>query len=323
MKAFITGATGFIGSHLADALLSEEDNEVRCLVRSNEKWLKGKTYTKISGDLHDIPALMKGMEGADVVFHLAALVMAPNQETLNRTNVEATENLIRTARRCGVKKLVILSSLAAAGPSFNRPLTEDDPLMPISMYGESKKKMEEMIHSIAQKDDIITILRPPAVFGPREDQIYSFFKICARGVCPIVGNGVSNPISMIYVDDVVQGLLLGAKQSKKGVHTYFLSSEDIYTWNEIREAVSGALGKSLFPIYIKPGLVKGLGTMMESLGSLFGQYPVMNRDKSKEMTHEWTCSVEKIKKELSFKQNVPLKEGISKTIAWYKKHNWI
>lgn len=323
MKAFITGGTGFIGSHLADKLIENGAEEVRCMVRSDAKWLTGKSITPVKGDLNDFTALRDGLQGVDVLFHLAALVKAPKQDILNRTNVEATENLIRTAQRVGVKKMVILSSLAATGPSFGRPVTEKDPLMPVSMYGRSKQLMEEMIHSLATKDDSITILRPPAVFGPREEQIFSFFKMCAKGFCPIIGDGESTRISMVHVADVIQGLMLASNDTSKGIKTYFVSSEELYTWNQIKDATSNALQRKLYTLYVPNGVVKGIGTVLETAGSLIGQYPVMNKDKALEMTHEWICSVDAIKNDLGYTQQVSLEEGITDTIKWYKKHNWI
>lgn len=323
MKAFITGGTGFIGSHLADALIKNGAGDVRCLVRNDAKWLTGKNITPIKGDLLDIPAIMEGLKDVDVLFHLAALVKAPKQDILNRTNVEATEHLLRIAQRAGVKKIIVLSSLAATGPSFGRPVTEADPLMPVSMYGISKKLMEERIHSLATEHDSITILRPPAVFGPREEQILSFFKICAKGFCPIIGDGESTKISMIHVSDVIQALLLASNNTKKGVHTYFVSSEQLYTWNQIKNATQLALQGRLKALYINPGIVKGIGSFLETAGSLIGQYPVMNKDKALEMTHEWTCSVDAIKKDLNYTQSMSLQDGITDTINWYKKHNWI
>lgn len=322
MKVFVTGGTGFIGSHLVDALINNPDNEVRCLVRSELKWLDKKNITAVKGDLHDLPALKKGLGGADVLFHLAALVKAPRPDIFHRVNVEATENIIRTAQKAGVKKMVILSSLAAVGPSFERPVNENDPLMPVSMYGESKKEMEEMIERIAGPDDSITILRPPAVFGPREEQIYSFFKIASRGICPVVG-GSETRISMVHVNDVVQGLLLASVENKKGVVKYFVSSEKVYTWKEIKDATGKALGKKLVTLPVPPGIVGYLGTIMETVGSFFGQYPIMNKDKAKEMTMEWTCSIDKIKEELGYQQIFSLEDGIADTINWYKKHNWL
>lgn len=324
MKIFITGGTGFIGSHLAEALLHRNpSDDIRCLVRSRLKWLDGKPVTPIKGDLNDIEALHEGMRDADLVFHLAAMVKAPREETLHHANVEGTENLVRVAQKAGVRNIVMLSSLAAAGPSFSRPLTEDDPMMPISMYGRSKKLMEEMVHRTASSSDCITLLRPPAVYGPREEQILSFFQIASRGICPIVGGNGESRISMVHVADVVQALLLAAGRQKPGVHTYFVSGEDVHSWNEIKEATAAALNRRLFTLSLPPGLVHLAGRVMESAGGLFGAYPDLNKDKAQEMTHQWTCSIEKISRDLGYSPRYSLREGISDTIQWYKKHNWI
>ncbi len=324
MKAFITGGTGFIGSHLADALIADERySEVRCLVRTKEKWLKNKSFKKHTGDLHDLSVLNKAIQGVDVIYHLAGVVKAPDAQTFERANVDATENLIRVAQKQGVKNIVVLSSLAAVGPSNGEPVDESSPMEPVSMYGRSKKKMEELIHRITRDDDSITILRPPAVYGPREDQIYTFFKAASKRICPIIGNGTHPKISLVYVGDVVQGCLKAAQQNKPGVHTYFISGEQIHTWNEIRKTTEHVLGKKTAPIYIKPGLVKKLAGGIEKAASFFGAYPVINREKANELILEWTCSIDKAQKELNYDPEVSLGEGISRTIHWYQKHHWL
>lgn len=323
MKAFITGGTGFIGSHLVDFLILG-GAEIRCLVRNKEKWLEGKDYKKVVGDMHNLTVLEEGMKGVDVVFHLAGLVKAPEYSEFHRVNVEATENVIRMAKKSGVKKIVILSSLAAAGPSNGTPLTENAQHEPVSMYGKSKKKMEEMIHTLADEKTSITIIRPPVVFGPREDQIYSLFKIASKGFFPIVGKkGEETHISLVYVSDLVDGIILAAKNQKKGVETYYISNDEINTWDEVRRSTSRVFDKKLRPIYIKPAYAKKVAGAIEQVSSFFGYYPVINREKANEMILEWTCSVEKAKKDLDYRQRISLNEGITKTITWYKKHNWL
>jgi len=324
MKAFVTGGTGFIGSHLVDHLIkSDSYSEIRCLVRNQEKWLSGNNYIKIEGDLHDLPALNKGIDGVDVIFHLAAVVKAPGKKEFFYTNVDATENIIRIGQKKGVKNFVILSSLAAAGPSFGKPLTEDKPLMPVSTYGQSKKKMEEMIHEIAEKNHSIKIIRPPAVYGPREDQIYTYFKACAKRISPVVGDGTHPRLSMVYVDDLIQGILLAAGFTEQGVHPFFISGPEDYNWQQIRTATTKVLGKKAIPINLKPSWVKKIAGVVEQTASLFGKYPVLNREKATEMILEWTCSHKKAEQILKYHPKFSLNEGISRTIHWYKLHNWL
>lgn len=324
MKAFVTGGTGFIGSHLVDQLLEMEAcTEVRCLVRSQEKWLTGKNFTKINGDLGDFSALSKGIEGVDVVFHLAAIVKAPTQKEFTIANVDATENIIRIAQKNKVKNLVILSSLAAIGPSNGVPVTEKSGYNPVSMYGRSKVEMEEKIHEIAKSNDSIKIIRPPAVYGPREDQIFTYFKTFSKGLSTIIGDGNHPPVSMVYVSDLVDGIIKSAQKLDKGIHTYFITGQQPLTWNQIHNITATVMGKNAFKLKIKPSMVIKVGSFIENLASFIGKYPVVNKEKAKELVLEWTCSSQKAEHELDYKPQVTIQEGISRTIHWYKKHNWL
>lgn len=324
MKAFITGGTGFIGSHLVDRLLDSGDyTEIRCLIRNNEKWLKDKKFTRIKGDLNDLTVLKKAVKDVDVIFHIAGRVKAPTYEELVHANVDATENLLRIAQKQNVPKIVVLSSLAAVGPSENGPVTEDEPMNPVSMYGKSKKQMESVIHDLADGETSITILRPPAVYGPREDQIYSFFKMVNKRVCPIIGDGQHPKISMVYVEDVVNGILNAAEQDKRGVHTYFITGPKTYSWDEISGTTTKVLGKKALPIYVKPHFVEKIAGTVEKAASFFGVYPVLNKEKAKELILEWTCSGEKAQRELGYSPKFSLDEGISRTIHWYQMHHWL
>jgi dihydroflavonol-4-reductase len=326
MNVFVTGGTGFIGSHLADHLIGHPGvNKVKCLVRTSEKWLEGKEFERVKGDLHSIRELEKALKDVDVIYHLAGVVKAPSQREFDHANVDATENLMRIAIKLGIPKLVILSSLAAAGPSNGTPITEDDPMRPVSMYGQSKKKMEEMVHRVAaEKPGLsVTILRPPAVYGPREDQIYTLFKMMKYGVAPIVGDGYHPELSIVYVQDVIQGIMKAADQDAKGVHTYFISGDEIANWNRIREIVTEVLGKKSLALKINPLWVKKIAGAVETTASFFGTYPVINREKANEMILEWTCSHEKAKKELHYAPEFSLDEGISRTLRWYKQQGWL
>ncbi|MEX0944870.1 MAG: NAD(P)-dependent oxidoreductase [Balneolaceae bacterium] len=324
MNAFITGATGFIGSHLADKLIEDPEwDQVKCLVRNKEKWLEGKEYTRIEGDLHSIKSIQKALKDVDVIFHIAGIVKAPDQKQFDHANVDATENIIKLAKKTGVNKLVILSSLAAAGPSNGNPRTEDEPFAPVSMYGISKMRMEKMIASEVGDDLSVTILRPPAVYGPREEQIFTLFKMMNNGIAPLIGDGENPKVSLIFVDDLIQAIVKAAKQSDKGVHTYFVSDGNIVNWNRIKNIVTTVLGKKSVTISIRPDWVKKIAGVIETTASFFGIYPVINREKANEMVLEWTCSSQKAINELNFEPQFTLEEGISRTIRWYKIHKWL
>lgn len=325
MKAFVTGGTGFVGSHLVESLLaSRKYSEIRCLIRSSDKWLSGLDIVKIKGDLFDLQAISDALDGVDIIFHNAAILRAPSKKEFTRANVDATENLIRVAQKKGIKNIVVTSSLAGVGPSSGTPLTENTPLNPVSMYGESKKEMEAVILKTAKKSTSIKIIRPPAVYGPRESDIYTFFKTFSKGICPIVGDGNHPTLSMVYVKDLVDGIMLSADKTDSGIHTYFIGGfEDEYSWNQIREITSIVMGKRALPINIKPEWVKKIAGIIEGGASLIGKYPVVNKEKANEMIQEWVCSSQKAKDELGYEPKISIQEGISRTIHWYKKHNWL
>lgn len=322
MIAFVTGGTGFIGSHLVDALLAKPENSVRCLVRNEDRWLSGKRFERITGTLHDLEALKKGCENADVVFHLAGAVKAPDLKAFIRENVEGTENLVRIAQKAGTKHVVVLSSLAANGPSSGIPLEETAPRAPVSAYGVSKMKMEQSLEALKPAGMHLAVIRPPAVFGPREENILPLFKMMQRGLCPVTGKG-SSRISMVYVQDLVSGILLAGERCPAGVHTYFVSGEEPYSWSEIANTGSVIFGRAVRTLPVSPQLVRTAGKLFERMGKITGKTAFFNQEKALEVTSEWLCSIEKAKAELGYQPVYSLEQGLKETILWYKKHHWL
>ena len=325
MRAFVTGGTGFVGSHLVEALLeSKKYKEVRCLIRSSEKWLKGMDITPVLGDLDNYHTIADALDGVDVIFHIAGLTKAPNNKDFTAANVDATENLMRIAQKKGISNIVILSSLAAVGPSQGTPLTEKAPLRPVSMYGNSKKRMEVMISKTVLDSDSIKIIRPPAVYGPREADIYTFFKTYKMGLCPMVGDGNHPRLSLVYVKDLVDGIMKASEKTDAGVHTYFMGGElDSYTWNQISAVTGRILEVKPLTLKLKPNWVRNVASVIETGASLFGKYPVVNKEKATEMVEEWVCSSRKAIKELGYNPSTTLEEGLSRTLHWYKHNNWL
>ncbi len=325
-RAFVTGGTGFIGSHLVEHLKTSGYTEIRCLVRSHPKWLADiEGITLVRGDLFDTEVLEKALADVDYVYHLAGVTRAPNPEAYYRGNVEATLHLLDVVQRIRpeLSRVLITSSLAAVGPSpDDQPLTEDAPFHPISTYGKSKAEMEQRIAPYREHLPI-TVVRPPAVYGPRERDIYTFFRVVKRGLCPIVGDHQRPRLSLIHVHDLVEGIRLAAEVSEAEGETYFLGSEVYYTWPQIRDAVLDALDTRALTLRLPPPLVLFTGAVAETIGRLFGSYPPLNREKAREMVASWMCSVEKARKELTFRQRISLKEGIRQTVSWYQTHGWL
>lgn len=331
-KAFVTGGTGFIGSHLVEELLRRGYDEVRCLVRSEPRWLEGLDVTVVRGDLSDVEALWEGVAGVEYVYHVAGLTRAQDWEAFERANVRATLNLLGAVRHANpeVERVLVTSSLAAVGACAERVVDESSPLRPISQYGRSKAAMERTLQEPLQDGTIyrealpLTVVRPPAVYGPREADIYTFFKMVSKGLFPVVGSGREKELSLVHVRDLVRGIADAAEHPETAGKTYFLGSEAFYSWQEVKEATTDALGRGAIKVPVPRFLVKPVGAVVEAVSRLIGQYPPLNREKAREIREaSLMCSVEKARRDFGYRQEVPLDEGIRETIAWYQAEGWL
>ncbi len=324
-SAFVTGATGFIGSHLVEELQRRGYDEVRCLVRSDRKWLEGKEIVEVRGDLFDDEAIADAVRGVDFVYHVGGVTRATDWETFERGNVRGTVRLVEILNRInpGAQKLLVTSSLAAVGRCKSGVATEESPLKPVSRYGRSKALMEQEIARMASEVPIV-VIRPSAVYGPREADIYTFFQTVNKGVCPVVGKPLVPALSLVHVSDLVRGMVDAAEASNTGGETYFVSSEIFYSWSDVKRATTDALDRWALTIAVPPSFVTAIGAVAELVGRASGRYPPLNREKAREIRRTCKkCSVEKATRHFGFEQRVPLDQGVSETIAWYRAHGWL
>lgn len=320
MKALITGATGFIGSHLSEALI-KAGFEVTCLVRnsSNLRYIEGINVRKIIGDCTDIGSLYKAVKGVDYVFHLAGLTKAETDEDYYIANVNGTENIVNAVLKVNpeIRRFVYLSSLSAAGPSMNgRALTEENEPVPVSAYGKSKLEAEKIVLRHV-KDFPLTIIRPPAVYGPRDRDLFLIFKMVKSGFVPYWGKCY---YSFLYVEDLINGIILSALNDRAIGETFFISDGNIYSNDDIIDVISEAVMKRPLKFYVPRFFMPFLGFLSQRLSGL----SIINPDKIKEVRYRrWICDSSKISKVLNFEPQIRIDEGIKLTAQWYKINKWL
>lgn len=328
MRILVTGATGFIGSHLVDQLL-EEENEVIASIRksSNLRWLKDKPVKLIEANFNNPSDLEKLVEGVDYIYHIAGLVAAKNYSEFLKGNKSATENLIKACIKVNpnIDRFILLSSQTVSGPSnsLENPQTEDDTPKPLTSYGKSKLEGEKVAISYMDKLPI-TIVRPPAVFGPRDTAIKDIFAIVKKGIAPLIG-WQDKYVSLIYIKDLVRGIILAGESKIAESQIYFITSSRFYTWNEIMSAMKIAFDKKyLLKIKIPHSVVLTLAALSEFFGRFSSKPPVFNYEKGIDFIQKyWICSPQKAEKDLGFTSEIPLEDSIAETAEWYLKNKWI
>ena len=330
MRAFVTGATGFVGSHLVDALLARGD-EASCLVRNPAKAARvfpDRSPETVIGDLGDEGALRAGIEGADVVFHVAGVTSARNRAEFFSINTDATRRVLQAATDVApdLQRFVLVSSLSAAGPTRSgQVLTEQDPPRPVSNYGESKLAGERIVMDGALP---WTVIRPPAVYGPRDDELRRLFKFARLGLAPLFGDG-SQQLTLIHVRDLVAALLAVPDSETTAGATYYASHPEILTAREFVTAIHAAVAKSAGkaegdigkPVFIPvPGwLTRGFLVVSGMAAGLAGRATMLSPDKGDELLAEsWACSPSAIERDTGWAATIPYSEGVPETAQWYR-----
>ncbi len=336
-RILVTGATGFIGGHLAETL-TRNGFETRCLVRngSDTTRLTKLGASLVVGDVTRSHGLDQAVEGVDVVFHLAGKVVAHSHAEMLRANEQGTELIAAAcARQKTQPTLVVVSSVAAAGPvERNRIRLEKDGVAPVSKYGHSKHLGELAAARWADKLPM-SVVRPGVIFGPGDRVTLPIFDAIARyGVHPFVGRGKMN-VSLLYVNDLIRLLLKVAQYGERLSHpennsllsgdgVYFAAHDVAPSYREFGEMIAGEMEKRCIPIPLFPPAAFVLAATNQLLSRIRRRPDGLNIDKIREATQpSWAVSNQKAKRQLSWSPQASLAEQIQATIAWYEQSNWL
>ena len=319
--ALVTGASGFIGSHVVEALLAH-GWRVRCLVRKASvlRWIPTDDVTLINGDVRVAGEdLDRAVRSVSVVFHLAGLTSAANDVEYVASNVEGTRNVVDAMRRSAADALLVFaSSLSAAGPARRRPVNETDEPSPVSAYGRSKLTAERIVASSGLEN---LIIRPPAVYGPRDSDILAAFRMAQRGIeLRVAPEG--QRLSMVHVHDLAQGFVCAAESEGRGL--YYMTDGMIHTLESISEQVARAVGKQPRIVNVSVGVAEAISQVERFRGVLTGSKPLLTPDRIKELTQkDWTCDDTRARLDIDYESKVSLPEGMQMTAQWYRAQGWL
>ena len=322
MKTLVTGATGFVGSHLAEALRRHGD-EVTVLARSASKAaaLAPLGVRVVAGDLHDRTALQLAAEGQDVIYHVAGVVAARSEADFLAANRDGTRNLVEAAERAGTGRFVLVSSMAAAGPTIKgRPLRGDEAPRPVTAYGRSKLAAEQVVTGSRLAWSVI---RPPMVYGPRDQEVLKVFRLARLGLAPVLGDGTQE-LSAVHGADLAAALVAAGTAAAAAGRTYYACHPEVFTGAEMARAVGRAMGRSLAVIRVPAPIGRGVLMVTEAAARLTGRTTILTADKANEFFQPaWTGDPAPLTRDTGWQATRDLRTGLEETYRWYRSAGWL
>jgi nucleoside-diphosphate-sugar epimerase len=329
MNVLVTGASGFLGGHVAECLSARGDH-VRALVRStsNRQYLQRLNHVEFfEGTVEQIDRMREAVDGVDAIVHTAGIIKARNTDEFFSVNVGGTSNLVQAARLASssgrLKRFVHVSSLEACGPSLDGLPVPVQQESPVTTYGRSKLAAEKVV--LAAKDQVpVTILRPGAIYGPRDGEILEAFRSIQRGVLPLVAGGEAKGM-WIYATDCAEACVRAIDADVPSGRVYFVDDGcgPMAAKTMLADA-ERALGhrapiRANLPVPVLMTIARGL----ELFGRVANRPIMLTREKANMLLQNWICSSEATRRELNWEPKVPWGEGVQRTVQWYRQHGWL
>ncbi|WP_394825158.1 NAD-dependent epimerase/dehydratase family protein [Pendulispora albinea] len=327
MNVLITGASGFLGSHVAEQL-SLGGHSVRALVRrtSNRKFLESLSNVElVYGAVEEADKVEAAADGVDAIVHAAGIVKARNREEFHAINVGGTQNVIAAAKKQAgkIRRVVYVSSLEACGPSVNGDPIDADQQNPITAYGRSKLEAERAIQAVKDELPVVT-LRPTGIYGPRDVEIFEVFKAVQRRVLPITGDG-SAKVTFTYATDCAKAIIRAIEADIPSGRSYFITDGKIYVQREAMEEVERAIGKrAIIRKGLPLGVISAVALGVETYGKFANKAVMLTREKANMLAQPyWVCSTDNAMADLGWKPEVDWAEGTRRTVKWYRENGWL
>ena len=310
----ITGATGFLGSHVAAAFI-EDGHRIRCTVRatSDTRRLRDLGVDLAQWDVRSAEGIRSALEGIETVVHVAGITRAPKEAQYFQVNATGAGRLAEAAAGVGVKRFVLVSSLAARGP--------DGGAGPISSYGKSKRRGEELVRLFEEKMEIV-VLRPGGIYGPRDTDMLPLFESASRGWLVAPAGGPA--LQPIYVTDVARLCVAAATASDSVAGTFPVAEEGRYEWSAVRDGLAEALGRPVRLVPLPAALFIAIGVAAENTARLLKKDPPLDKRNAIDLSrHGWTCDTTPTREAFGWRSDVSLPDGLSRTVKWYREAGWL
>jgi nucleoside-diphosphate-sugar epimerase len=325
LKVLLTGASGFVGGHVLESL-QQNSFPTAVLLRDPSKTesLKNRfPATEIrQGSVEHPSSLSTALEGITHVIHCAGRTKAVRVSEYYQTNQLGTRNLLEVVNRSGqVQRFVHISSLAVTGPATaEQPAQEDQPALPVSDYGKSKLAAEIEVRDHCRAE--FTIIRPPAVYGPRDTGFLSMFKAIQRHILP--RPGTAQCLSIVYAKDLAEGIVKCLTEPVAVGKTYFVASPEIITARKMAEEIAGLMNTWTLPLPLPAPLLYAVCLWQQLLSQVTNRASLLNLQKYAELSAPgWVCSSAKLLAETGYACSTRLGEGLRQTLDWYRREHWV
>ncbi len=323
-KALLTGASGFVGGRLRDALLDAGVDVVAIVRKSSPAPKRGRSVAADYDRVNELADLIAA-EKPDFVFHVAGVTKGVDYDDFARANVMPTRNLMRACERAHpeLRRFVLVSSLAAFGPSSpNLPHVESREPAPLEFYGRSKLEAERALADESKRVPY-TILRPSGVYGPGDADYFNLFREVSRGRNVYFGNR-QRWFSAVYVDDCVRAIVLAALSGTTKGEGYFICDGRPITWETFQEEIVRASGRRVMSLDLPELLVDVAAFGGELLSRVDKKPRLFNRQKALMGAQAaWTCSHEKAREHFGYRPAVAVEDGVRLAWQWYREQGWL